>query len=251
MTTIPPPENALFEIPDFIEAHLASVTTRTEKHGDDDVPAVSLSVEITTANTLLDAIDPQIRHALYKAVDGQDELPGVEPATPVLRCNSFDIVSLTTTHEGWRLMVEDGIDDSAPMEFTGVKVDKLRVDAKQGGSVVLKVRLGTSDVDAERLGKLGMHNGQSIWIKVLKPDKAPDVIDGTLGHPGAAAAGDSATDLFAQQHGVPDDGTPPDDADDEGAAPDGEHSGVAQPANSSCPWSRTRLAVARLDAGVD
>lgn len=185
----------MFEISEFTEARLASVTNRTEKHGDEDVPAVSLSVEITAANTLLDAIDPNIRHALYKAVEDQGQLPGVEPATPVLRCNSFDTVALTTAHEGWRLHVDDSIEESEPMEFTGVKVDKLRIDAKQGGSIVLKVRLGTSDVDAEHLGKLGMHNGQSIWIKVLKPEKAPDVIDGSTeafkaDHPDADGQGD-------------------------------------------------------------
>lgn len=213
----------MFEIQEFTEARLASVTNRTEKHGDEDLPAVSLSVEITAANTLLDSIDPTIRQALYKAVDDQDQLPGVEPATPVLRCNSFDSVALTTSHEGWRLMVDDGIDDTTPMEFSGVKVDKLRVDAKQGGSIVLKVRLGTSDVDAERLGKLGMHNGQCIWLRLLKPEKKADVIDGTVGHPGAADAGDSAEDLFAQQHGGTDGDSQigdDDDAGDEGASLD-------------------------------
>lgn len=185
----------MLNIETITEARLTSVTNRIEKHGDEDVPAVTLAVEITTANTLLDMIDPNIRLALYKAVEGQEELPGVEPATPVLRCNCFDSVSLTTAHEGWRLLVDDGLDETTPMEFEGVKVDKLKVDAKQGGSVVLKLRLGTSDIDAERLGKLGMHNGQSIWIKLLKPEKAADVIDGTT----AAFQADhpDATDLFA------------------------------------------------------
>jgi len=211
----------MFEITEFTEARLAGVTNRTEKHGDEDVPAVSLSVEITAANTLLDSIDPTIRQALYKAVDDQDQLPGVEPATPVLRCNSFDSVALTTCHEGWRLLVDDGIDDATPMEFGGVKVDKLRVDAKQGGSIVLKVRLGTSDVDAERLGKLGMHNGQAIWLQLLKPEKPAEAIDGTVGHPGAAGAGEaSAADLFAQQRGGPDDGEGHADDDEAGEAGD-------------------------------
>ncbi len=213
----------MFEVTEFTEARLASVTNRTEKHGDEDVPAVSLSVEIEAANTLLDVIDPSIRQALYKAVEGQDQLPGVEPATPVLRCNSFDVVALTTAHEGWRLYVDDSIDEGDPMEFTGVKVDKLRVDAKQGGSIVLKFRLGTSDVDADRMGKLGMCNGQSIWIKVLKPEKAADVIDGSVeafqaDHP-------DATDLFlagadADADADPGEGEPDEFSDDEGATTD-------------------------------
>lgn len=193
----------MLEITEFTEARLASVTNRTEKHGDEDVPAVTLAVEITTANTILDGICPGLRHTLYKAVESQEQLPGIEQSTPVLRSNVVDKVLLTTAHEGWRLQVDDGIDDTDPMDFEGVKVDKLKVDAKQGGSIVLGVRLGTSDVDSDRLGKLAMHNGQSIWIKLLKPAQKPEgtteatgaEIDGTVGHPGAAGA--SAEDLFA------------------------------------------------------
>ncbi len=186
----------MLQITEFTEARI-TVQNRTEKHGDEDVPAVTMTAEIEAANTLLDLIDPAIRHALYKSVEGQDQLPGVEPATPVLRCNSFDTIPLTTAHEGWRVFVDDGIDDTTPMEFVGVKVDKLRVDAKQGGTILLKMRLGTSDVDADKLGKLGMHNGQSIWLKLLQPEKVEPAIDGSVeaferDHPGA-----SAEDLFA------------------------------------------------------
>lgn len=102
----------MFQIEEFTEAHLASVTNRIEKNGEEDKPAVSMAIEIEAANTLLDVIDPSIRHGLYKAVEGQDQLPGVEPATPVLRCNSFEKHTLATSHEGWTLAVDDGIDDA-------------------------------------------------------------------------------------------------------------------------------------------
>ena len=126
----------------------------------------------------------------------------MEPATPVLRCNSFDTVALTTAHEGWTLHVDASLDESEPMVFGGCKCDKFKVDAKQGGSIVLRFRVGTSDVDAERLGALGMHNGQSIWIKLLPPEPKPAAIDGTTeafkkDHP-------EAGDMFAAQHGGPD-----------------------------------------------
>ena len=187
----------MFQITEFTQATITSVTNRQETHGEDRVPAVTVGIKIEAANTMLDQIDPAIRQALYKAVDAQAELDGMEPSTPVLRCNSFDSISLTTAHEGWSLMVDDSIDESAAMTFGGCKVDKFRVDAKQGGSIVLSFRCGTSDVDAERLGALGMHNGQDIWIKLLPPPKPAEgateatgaEIDGTVGHPGAAQAG--------------------------------------------------------------
>ena len=194
----------MFKLDSFTQATVQSVTNRVEKHGDDDVPAVTIKLAIEGPNTLLDAIDPQIRHALYKAKpDEEPELPGVEPATPILRCNSFEKHTLTTAHEGWTLAVDNDIDDTQPMKFGGVKVDRFVVEAKQGGTIVLSISLGTSDVDADRLGWLGMHNGESIWIMLTPPEKPADAIDGTKeafkkDHP-------DATDLFAAQHGGPED----------------------------------------------
>lgn len=193
----------MFEITEFTEAHVASVTNRQETHGDDKVPAVSIGLELTVANTMLDIIDPKLREALYKAVDDQEQLPGVEPATPVLRCNSIDRVVLPTSHEGWTLKIDDSFDESDPMTFGKVKVDKFSVEPKQGGSVVLRMRCGTSDIDADRLGKLGMHNGQSIWLTLNAPEKPAPAIDGSVDafnrdHP-------EAGDIFAAQHGEPDD----------------------------------------------
>lgn len=189
----------MFEITEYTEAKL-SVQNRTEKHGDEDVPAVTLGFEITAANTLLDQIDPALRHCLYKAKDSdQQDIPDVEPSTPVLRSNCIDLVKLTTVHEGWRLLIDDGIDETDPMEFARGKVDKVTVDAKQGGSIVLRLKYGTSDVDADRLGKLGMHNGQAVWIQLLKPLPKEEAIDGSVeafeaDHPDAGQ-------LFAEAHG--------------------------------------------------
>lgn len=169
----------MFQITEMTEAHVASVTNRTETHGDEKVPAVSIVLELTCPNTMLDQIDPTLRQSLFTRAEDQQDLPGIEPATPVLRCNSIDRVTLPTAHDGWTLAVDDGIDDTQPMIFGAVKVDKFAFEPKQGGSIVLRFRCGTSDIDAERLGKLGMHNGQSIWITLKAPETKPDAIDGT------------------------------------------------------------------------
>ncbi len=191
----------MFKIEEFTEVHLATFTKREESHGDEKKAAVSVTLELTGANTLLDAIDPGIRHSLYKAVDDQEQLPGVEAATPVLRCNSFEKHTLTAAHEGWALHVDDGIDDTDPMVFGGCKVDKLAVEAKQGGSIVLRFRVGTSDLDAERLGKLGMLHGHSMWIKLLPPEKPA-----AGGTEATGAEIDGTTEAFRRDHPGADDG---------------------------------------------
>ena len=196
----------MFQIPEFTPARVASITNRVEKHGDDEKPAVSLSLEIEAENTILDQIDPKIREALFKPKpDEEPELPGVEQSTPVLRCNSIDRVTLPTKHEGWTLGIDAGIGgDAEPMKFGSVKADKFSVEPKQGGSIVLRLRVGTSDVDAERLGWLGMHNGEDIWITLIPPKPKLEAIDGTVGHPGKQP-GTDAGELFAAEHGGPED----------------------------------------------
>lgn len=192
----------MFQLTDYTDAHVASITNRVEKHGDDEKPAVSLGLEITTANAVLDAIDPTLREAMFKAKpDSEPELPGVPQSTPVLRCNSIERVTLPTKHEGWTLAIDAGIQGNvAPMKFGGVKVDKFSVEPKQGGTIVLRMRLGTSDIDAARMGWLAMHNGETISIKLTAPEARPDAIDGTKGHPGASG-GPTAEDLFAARTG--------------------------------------------------
>jgi len=191
-----------FELTDYTEAHVATFTKRVEKHGDEDRQAVSMGLEITAENFLLDRIDPTLREALYKAKDEtQENLPDVQQTTPVLRCNSVDRVALPNKHEGWTVEIDRGTDENEPMKLGGVTLKKFSVEPKQGGSVVLRLTLNTSDIDAERLGWLGMHHGESIWLKLVAPkvqDK-PAPIDGSTeafqkDHPDAG-------DLFSQEHG--------------------------------------------------
>lgn len=184
----------MFQIPEFIEARLATLTSRVEKHGDDDKPAASLGVEIETGNTILDGIDPTLRPTLWKADDDQPMLPGVEPALTVLRCNSIDRVALPTKHEGWTLAIDDGIDDTKPALFGGCKVDKFTAEPKQGGRVLLRLRIGTSDLDKARAGMLSMHVGQAIWIKLTAPQKGADDGEQPPTQP-------DATDLFVGSAG--------------------------------------------------
>lgn len=193
-----------FEIPTPTAAKLNTVTPRKEMHGDEPVSAVSLGLSITGPNTLLDNLDGgKLRNALYMAVPDQEQLPGVEPATPLLRARGIEVVSLAGTLEGWTVGFEHGIDEDSAIVLGSSKVDKFRVKPMEGGSVELLFRVGTSDISEEEAGALFGKLGQEVMISLKAPVKAEGpVIDGTVGHPGAAAGGDpDAGDLFADAHG--------------------------------------------------
>ena len=144
-----------FELRTPTAATLKTVTPRTEIHGDEPVSAISLGLSIKAANTLLDALDGgKLRNALYMAVPGQDQLPGVEPSTPLLRARGIEEVKCAGTLEGWTVRFEHGIDDDSAIVLGGSKIDRFRVIPTEGGSVELLFRVGTSDIDEGEAGAL-------------------------------------------------------------------------------------------------
>lgn len=193
----------MFELTSPTLATLISVTPRTEIHGEDRVFAISLGIKITAPNTILDGLSPTLRQTLYKAVEGQEQLPGVEESTPLLRTRGIDLLSLAGKLEGWTLTVDHGIDEGDPITLGGCKVDHFKVDPHEGGTVDLMFRIGSTDIDATEAGLLCSKLSQEISIQLTAPERPADAIDAS------SSADDlppTAGDLFAAEHGGPEGG---------------------------------------------
>lgn len=189
-----------FELLNPTTAKLASVTNRVERHGEEKIPAISFGLKITGPNTLLDALDPSLRATLYKAVEGQEDLPGVEASTPLLRTRSIELFTVAAKFEGWTLVVEHGIDDETALVFTGCKVDKFKVTPFEGGSCEVTFRVSTNDLVEGEAGAMWAQNGQDITFTLTAPVPVVDPIDGTVDAFEREAYAD-ATDLFLAGHG--------------------------------------------------
>lgn len=177
----------MFELPPNTELTLKSVTPRTEKHGDEDVFAVSLGLKLTGPNTLLDLVQPGLLDMLYTAPpDDQAEIPDVERVKPLLRTAGVESVKLTACLEGWTLHIDRGVDADQMIVLGGCKVDSFVVHALQGGSVELHFRVGSSDIDADEAGWICASLKQPIFVGLTAPKKLDSVIDGTVGHEGLA-----------------------------------------------------------------
>lgn len=206
-----------FQITTPTPATLRTVTPRTELHGDEKVSAISLGLSIKAANTLLDALDGgKLRNALYMAVPGHHQLPGVEPSTPLLRARGIEEVKCAGTLEGWTVRFEHGIDDDSAIVLGGSKIDRFRVIPTEGGSVELLFRVGTSDIDEGEAGALFGKLGQEVMITVTAPVVASGapIIDGSTE---AFKADHPEADLFdgaSDQHAGD-----TDQADDDSAGP--------------------------------
>lgn len=202
-----------FQITTPTAATLRTVTPRTEIHGDEKVSAVSLGLSITGPNTLLDALDGgKLRNALYMAVPDQEELPGVEPSTPLLRARGIELVKLGGTFEGWTVTFEHGLGDDSAIVLGASKVDNFRCKPMEGGSIELLFRVGTSDINEEEAGALFGKLGQEVMITITAPviaSGAP-IIDGSTeafkaDHPEADLFADGAADQHAGDFGQADD----------------------------------------------
>lgn len=192
----------MFALTTYTSAVLASITTRTECHGEDKVPAVTLGFKITGPNTILDNFGSpyDFRHALYMAPEGQEQLEGID-STQLLRTVGMGQVRIDVPkHEGWRLLIYHGLDEAAPIDMGNCSVSKFKLEPFQGGSCLLSFIVSTDDVDAEYLGAIGMKLGQEVPIQLLAPQPKPEAIDGSVeaferDHPDAG-------DLFAAEHGM-------------------------------------------------
>lgn len=141
----------LFQLPNT----LTKFVGRTQKAGKEDVPAVSFRLKLSSVpNVMLDLLSKTMRHTAYEAVPGQEQLPGVEATTPILRSKDLKHWAPETTLEGWSVIVARGISDDDALQMGSCKLDDFRCDLYEGGHVDIDFRVGTADLDEAGAGML-------------------------------------------------------------------------------------------------
>lgn len=198
----------LFSLPNNTECVLTTFVGRTQKSGPDDVPAVTFRLKLASVpNALLDLFSPTIRHTVYRAVEGQEQLPGMEDTTPILQSKDLTEWAPDTCLEGWRVIVARGISDDSGLQMGSCKVDDFRFSFFDGGHMDVDFRISTADVDEAGAGMLWGRQKRKVFVMITAPEAptSKPAIDGSVeafkkDHP-EFAEGAEAGDLFAQQHG--------------------------------------------------
>lgn len=200
----------LFSLPNNTECVLTTFVGRTQKSGPDDVPAVTFRLKMASvSNMLLDLFSKTIRHTVYRAVEGQEQLPGMEDTTPILQSKDLTEWSPDTCLEGWTVIVARGINDDSALQMGSVKIDDFRFTLHDGGHMDVDFRLGTADVDEAGAGMLWGRQKRKVFVMISAPEAptAKAAIDGSVeafkrDHPEFQDGADpDAGDLFAGQHG--------------------------------------------------
>lgn len=244
----------LFNLKPDTECELTTFVGRTQKAGKDDVPAVSFRLKLTSVrNEMLDLFSPTMRLTVYAPVEGEEQLPGVELVTPVLRSKDLKHWAPETCLEGWRVIIARGITEESALQMGSCKVDDFRFDFFEGGHMDVDFRVSTADVDEEGAGMLWGRQKRKVFVTITQPEAPAKAIDGSAeafkaDHPGAADGqgdlldgGQEAGEAFAGAHGGPGDD---DGADSEGGTTDAD-SGAAEQAEIEAGM-RESLAAAGL-----
>lgn len=169
-----------FEIEDFTPVKITSVNPRSERHGPEELhPAVDLHISLTTGNNILTALDGKLLDALYTKnanadQGGQQSLDGVEEVSnlPNLKFPLMGALKWKKDLVGYTLTVQHGV--GSDIVLTGCKVNNFTIDPKEGGSVDLKFRVQSSDVDERTLGKLGLLVQNEVDVMLLAPEAKQD-----------------------------------------------------------------------------
>ena len=156
---------------------LDHVQSRVEKHGDESVHALDLSMTYTGANGVLDALAPGLRSTFFTAHTkqptrkSQSEMDLPVDDMPHLRAPVIvPPVRVDCETEGATVVVSNGIKASTSIRLTECKVHRVRVTAIEGGSTEVKFSVSSaSGIDAQVVGALSMKQQQEIELMLVAP----------------------------------------------------------------------------------
>lgn len=121
-------------------ALLAHLNTRTELHGDEDVPACDLKLELSLHNSTLNKLHPQLREVFYTA-DKQLDIEAdhlVNLRFPQMSPFKWDLEiprAVLTIHE-----------DDGDFIVQG-KANKLQLELLEGGTTKMQLRFQMGEID--------------------------------------------------------------------------------------------------------
>lgn len=198
---------------------LRHISINTEKHGKRDVDRLDVDLVVEGPNhEVLSLLDDRLLDALYHDPDGGDQPPldGVPRHPSKARFPRMGAFPWTSQGSGMDLTIYWGLDDEAPIRFFGGKAKTKSAVANDGGLSMVAVQFSTTEIPDGAIDKLRKKLKQMVEVTLIQQERVrteavekQEPIDGTRGP--------DAGDLFAAEHGGPEDG-----ADSEGGEADAE-----------------------------
>lgn len=164
-----------------VENHLAKITSctnRSEKHGKQREPAISIGLQIVGSGALLDQFDSALRPMIFRRPqpkpgdlpmeDGNDL---VELRFPFMR--NFD---WSNKYAGYLLRFHIGASGSEDVLLGECGLKDIRFVTQEGGNVGINLMVSAHPKDDEDHGKIARRVQQEIFISLTPPDKPVDLL---------------------------------------------------------------------------
>lgn len=170
-----------FELTKKTRMHLANAHPFKERHGDELVQAITLSVRMEASSEHLEALHEGLRDMLFwnkEEASGQVIAEGVARVLPDLRCPIVKMpLQLDLELTGYTVTIDYGLgpDRGSDLELYGCKLSKFKVEAIEGGSAAISWTIGSDEkITPELVGALCGLAGSEIELLQVAPKVAGD-----------------------------------------------------------------------------
>lgn len=149
---------------------IASFNPRSEKHGDENVPAGDLKFETRVHSSVLDQFDPSYRMFLFRTAESSGDQPALLPGDKLTALDKPKLAPLSLKEDwpGYRLEIGSGLELGSPLVLTEVELSSFRMEAMEGGSVALSFT-ATAHPDADASGALCQAIQNTVDVTLIPP----------------------------------------------------------------------------------
>lgn len=147
------------------KAKLVHINPRIEKHGDQDVSAADLKIQMTEGNGILSMFHPTLRSMLYEIDNSEGQIEGTESLTKRRFGGLIERLRLDHSLKGADVIIGFGLGESSNVDLDTVDVDGFTVELMEGGSVVLSLRIKATPT-GEQIKRLYEVLGNEIDITI-------------------------------------------------------------------------------------
>lgn len=156
-------------------AKIAAFNPRAEKHGEGNVTAVDIKLEVLAPNSALFAFDKDLCVALYRPArpGDQQSLLGGGGALVAVRFPRLGQLSWDEEFPGYEIELERGLGLSYPLHIVDVTLKKFRFEAIEGGVVKITFN-AVFHPDAEEAGAICKLIQEDVELTLIPPTRGDD-----------------------------------------------------------------------------
>ncbi|CAJ6699315.1 hypothetical protein AQ946_23585 [Burkholderia pseudomallei] len=160
----------MFNVQDTL-AKITSCTNRSEKHGKEREPAISIGLTLVGGGELLDQFDAALRPMLYRKPQPKPgELPMEHAGLTELRFPQLRNMRWDKSYSGHLLRFHIGASGAEDVLLPECEIKEISFVTMDGGSVEVSFKVNAHPKDDEDHGKIARRVQQEIGITLTPPD---------------------------------------------------------------------------------